>query len=169
MWSMRLVTPITEATTVRWHWLASSHCCGLSFLTDHPPAQTHCRKHAVAQMGVTFNCSPAAYLTSLKPSPLHTIFSLLARITASWDTQDSEEQGEVLIAGELKKEEGNMMHIHVQRRFISSNSVSAPQPFFSRHSLTHEVWGILMPLRVQSSPCLYKFKGFCSQFLPGWR
>lgn len=112
MWSMRLVPPITEATTVRWCWLASSYCCGLSFLTDHPPAQTHCWKHAMAQMGVTFNYLLAAYLMSPKPSPLHTIFSLLARITASWDTQNSEELGEALIAGELKKEEGNMMHIH---------------------------------------------------------
>lgn len=86
--------PITGAATVMWCCLASFHCCGLSFLTDHPPAQIHCWKHAVAQMGATFNCSPTAHLTGLKPSPLHTILPLLARITAKWDTQDSKEQGE---------------------------------------------------------------------------
>lgn len=39
------------ATTVRWCWLASSH--SFSFLTDHLPAQSHCRQHAVARMGAT--------------------------------------------------------------------------------------------------------------------
>lgn len=51
-------------------------------------------------------------------------------------------------------------------RFISASSFSAPQSF-SEHSLAPEVCGILVPCRAQSSPQLCKFKGFCSQFLPG--
>lgn len=68
----------------------------------------------MAQMGVTFNYLPAAYLTSLKPSPLHTIFSLLARIMASWDTQDSEELGEALIDIRRTKKRGGEHDAHTR-------------------------------------------------------
>lgn len=63
------------------------------------------------------------------------------------------------------------MQIHIavwsqHWRFISTSTFSAPQPFFSGHSFTPDVCGILVPCRAQSSPQLCKFKGFCSQFLP---
>ena len=52
------------------------------------------------------------HISQASSHPHYVQSSLLARITASWDTQDSEEQDETLTAGDQKEEEGNTMHTH---------------------------------------------------------